>query len=42
MSAKEWRKVVFLNEKKFDLDCLNGFQKYWHKKFSFSELLNKL
>ena len=36
MNAKEWWKVVFLDEKKFNLDCLDGFQKYWHAK-SFPE-----
>ena len=37
MSAKEWRKVVFSDEKKFNLDSPGGFQKY----FSRRELLNK-
>ena len=32
MSDKEWLKVVFLNEKKFNLDSPDGFKKYWHAK----------
>ena len=32
MNAKEWRKVVFLVETKFNLDCSDGFQKFWHVK----------
>ena len=32
MSAKEWRKVVFSAEKKFNLEGLDGFQKYWRAK----------
>ena len=32
MSTKEWGKVVFLGEKKFNLDRPDGFQKYWHAK----------
>ena len=32
MSAKGWRKGVYLDEKKFNLDHLDGFQKYWHAK----------
>ena len=32
MSAKEWKKVVFLDENKFNLDGPEGFQKYWYVK----------
>ena len=32
MSTKEWRNVVFSEEKKFNLIGPDGFQKYWHAK----------
>ena len=32
MSAKEWRRVVFSDEKKFNFDSRDGFPKYWHAK----------
>ena len=32
MSAQEWRKVVFLDVKKFNLDDTDGFAKYWQAK----------
>ena len=32
ISAKDCRKVVFSDEKKFNLDVPNGFQKFWRAK----------
>ena len=31
-NAKEWRKVVFSDEKKFNLDGPDTFQKHWYAK----------
>ena len=33
MNAKEWRKVVFSDQKKFNLDGPDGFQKCRHAKY---------
>ena len=42
MNPKEWRKVVFLDEKKLNLNGSEDFKRYWHaKKNSRRELLNK-
>ena len=41
MSSKEWRKVVFSDEKKFNLDGPDGFQKQLRQKIYWRELLNK-
>ena len=32
ISAKEWQKVVFSDEKKFNLYGLDSFQKHWQAK----------
>ena len=42
MTAKEWWKIVFSDENKFNSNGLDCFQKYWHaKKISRRKLLNK-
>ena len=41
MSAKEWRKVVFSDEKKFNFDDPDGFQKYRHARNFPEELMEE-
>ena len=33
LSVKEWRKIAFFDKKKYNLDGLDGFQKYCHAKY---------
>ncbi|GJQ71761.1 hypothetical protein Trydic_g11454 [Trypoxylus dichotomus] len=28
--SEDWKKVVFMDEKRFSLDRTDGFQHYWH------------